>query len=323
MQGEEEEKNFITPEHNQTVRNKEDNPQDSSQCQPTPAFPNTEKSKHVTRRRRQIHFTSDTMAPVNEGEEQGGSAPQDRGHHSRVRVDSGSEEFEAVPYNLFILSRIRDTELEKLKNAPDITEEEALAEGKLHLQCSRMEALLYKNDLALLGYYKKMKEVVPFLQLRASLYEEILKCRTEKAEKETSPKAKNKPRLSYGARRNVRSDDESDEEDTVAQSSPSKKKIPQATTTPLVTNTQGTIMIHSVIQPRDVKDFDGAPEADTMKFLKEYERMSASQTDRERVEAFGRYVTSAAANWLETAEQDLKSESRLPRMEPNQTDGMT
>ncbi|OXA41272.1 hypothetical protein Fcan01_24009 [Folsomia candida] len=58
----------------------------------------------------------------------------------------------------------------------------------------------------------------------------------------------------------------------------------------------------------DDSDFDGMPESNASKFIREYEKMVANYTDQAKVDTFPRYLTGAAANWLEIAERDLKSQ---------------
>jgi hypothetical protein len=75
------------------------------------------------------------------------------------------------------------------------------------------------------------------------------------------------------------------------------------------TNTnQGPISL-TVMQPRQVRPFDGVDHAKASNFLREYEKLAVNWSDTVKVDNFSQYLEDAAANWFNLIENTLANEN--------------
>jgi hypothetical protein len=67
-------------------------------------------------------------------------------------------------------------------------------------------------------------------------------------------------------------------------------------------------MTVSFIQQKSINSFNGLPEADPSKFLKDYEKMATLWSNKAKVDNLGQYLEEAASDWLEILENEFKEE---------------
>jgi hypothetical protein len=133
--------------------------------------------------------------------------------------------------------------------------------------------------------------------------------RIEDREKDhqTGKPTKIKARRSYGAK--IRDDDSDDDEELVTRSrKPSDNYRPFSSFNPQQPTFQQGPMTVSFIQQKAIKSFDGLPTADPSRFLKDYEKMATSWSEKAKVDNLGQYLEGAASDWLEILENELKEE---------------
>lgn len=164
----------------------------------------------------------------------------------------------------------------------------------------------------ILGLYKEQKEEYAHL-IQRTLQEHLIDQQTMQKEFEEmmtenpNIKRQNTPirkdtvvkrrKMSYGAV--VRNDDEEEEIDDDSVRTHHRRRTGAMTAASpffgMGMNTTG-LMMHSVLQQRDIREFDGMLESNASKFIREYEKMVANYTDQAKVDTFPRYLTGAAAN---------------------------